>query len=108
MPVFSCVCGGEGMPVSTLFEYMLRFEGAVVVAGEQFDWPRLLGKELGLQGAGPAGGPNPDLEGEGADPKKRPESGPKKSFFCEKTLFYDYSKNHYSKINRVPPLCEAC
>ena len=62
------------MPVSTpFFEYMLRFEGAVVVAGEQFDWPRLLGKELGLQGAGPAGGPNPDLGGDGGggpDPKK--------------------------------------
>ena len=68
MPVFSCV--GEGMPVSTpFFEYMLRFEGAVVVAGEQFDWPRLRGKELGLQGAGPAGGPNP---------------GGQKVSFCEK------------------------
>ena len=80
---------------------MLRFEGAVVVAGEQFDWPRLLGKELGLQGAGPAGGPNPDLGG-GIRTQKRPESGPKKVFFVKKTLFYDYSKNHYSKINRVP------
>ena len=81
MPVFSCVGGGgEGMPVFSFvcggvcqfppfFEYMLRFEGAVVVAGEQFDWPRLLGQKRGLQGAGPARGPIPDL-GRGPDPQK--------------------------------------
>ena len=47
----------------------------------------------------------PDLGGGGLDPKQvgsGPELGPNNVFFVNKTLFYNYSKNHYSQINRVP------